>query len=150
MIKIKKFIKICEIKMMIWIKIKISTLKSRIKEYFSLKNWLFHLESVIRKFYIFSIGFNDIYYGNKNIKRFKICIFNCFIVRFIELLFLSFVFSDYMFSLVDIPSFSEHLTLRWLKYFTPLKDSNIQTYTSRFKLKYLINYLINWFEISSK
>ena len=98
-----------------WIESKISILKCWIKEYFLLKNSLEHLENYIKKFYVFSVGFNDIYYGNKNMKRFKICIvnwaFSWFAVGFIS----SFVLSDTMFSLIDVPSISgKHLKLLWL------------------------------------
>ena len=59
-----------------WINNKITDLKCWIKEYFLLKNSLEHLENFIKTYYVFSIGFNYIYYGNKNMKRFKIFIVN--------------------------------------------------------------------------
>ena len=33
--------------------------------FFLLKNSLKHLENFMKTYYVFSIGFNDIYYGNK-------------------------------------------------------------------------------------
>ena len=59
-----------------YIENKISTLKLKIKEYFLLKNSLNHLENFMKKYYVSSIGFDDIYYGNKNMKRFIILIVN--------------------------------------------------------------------------
>ena len=67
----------------IWMKNKIINLKakitSKIKEYFLFENSLYHLFNFIKNFYVFSIGFDDIYYGNKNPKRFKICILYSFV-----------------------------------------------------------------------
>ena len=98
-----------------WIDDKITILKLKIKEYFSLKNSLEHLENFIKKYYVFSIGFNDIYYGNKNMKRFTICIINWVFGWFAMLYFLLFVLSDKMFSLMNVPSISDqHLKLLWV------------------------------------
>ena len=96
----------------IWIENKILNSKRKIKEYFLLKNSLDHLENFIKNFYLLSVGFDDIYYGNKNIKRFKICIANCVIVWLVLIFFLSLVLSDKMFSLMGIPSlFAEKLKM---------------------------------------
>ena len=95
-----------------WIKTKFLNLKSKIKEYFLMKNSLDHLSNILNKFYIFSIGFIDIYYGNKNTKRFKICIAIWAMAWFTGFYLLSFVLSDDMFSLMDIHSISdEHLKM---------------------------------------
>ena len=93
-----------------WIKNKFSILKSKINRYFLLEDSLIHLANVIYKFYIFSIGFNDIYDGIKNPKRFIICIFNCGMVWLIGFYFLSFALFDNMFSLMmDITLFAGQL-----------------------------------------
>ena len=98
-----------------YIKNKISILKCWIKEYFLLENSLEHLENFIKKYYVFSVVFNDIYYGNVNMKRFIIFIVNWAFGWFAVLYFLSFIFSDTMFSLMNVPSFSgERLKLLWL------------------------------------
>ena len=93
----------------------ISTLKCWIKGYFLLKNSLEHLENFIKKYYILPIGFNDIYYGNKNMTRFIIFIINWAFRWFAVGLYLSFILSDKMFSLIDVLSISnEHAKLLWL------------------------------------
>ena len=95
-----------------YIKNKISILKSWIKEYFLLKNSLEHLEYFIKMYYVHSIGFDDIYYGNKNMKRFIICIANLAIGWLTVGYLLSFVLSDEMFSMINIPPISsENLKL---------------------------------------
>ena len=95
-----------------YIENKINSIKCWIKEYFLLKNSLEHLENFIKMFYVSSIGFNDIYYENKNMKRFIICIVNWTFGWFAVGFFLSFVFSDKMFALIDVPSISDqHLKL---------------------------------------
>ena len=76
-----------------------------------MKNSLCHLENVIKKFYISSIGNNDIYYGNKNTKRFVISFVNWIIIWSSLVLFLSLSLSDYLFSQMDISLFSGHLRL---------------------------------------
>ena len=97
-----------------YIKSKISILKLKIKEYFLLKNSLEHLDNFLKKFYVSPIGINDIYYGNKNMKIFIICIVICAFNWFAVGFNLSFVFSEEMFSLIDVPSiFGKHLKLLW-------------------------------------
>ena len=86
------------------LKNKFSILKCWMKEYFLLENSLLHLESFIERYYVLSIGFSDIYYGNENMKRFKICAVNCAFGWFGVFFFLSFIFSENMFSLIDVPS----------------------------------------------
>ena len=93
------------------IKNKFLNLKYKIKEYFLLKNSLDHLANFIKKFYILSVGFDDIYYGIKNHKRLKICIFNCAVIWLATFYFLSYLLSDFMFSLMDISSFTSQLKL---------------------------------------
>ena len=88
---------------------KILNLKSKANEYFILKNSLQHLSNFIKKSYVFSIGFDDIYYGNKNAKQLKISIFILAYLWFTVFYGLSSIFNDYMFSMMDIPLFSGHL-----------------------------------------
>ena len=89
-----------------YFKNKITSLKCWIKEYLLLKNSLEHFENFIKKYCFFSVGFNDIYYGNKNMKRFIICIVNWAFLWFAIGFDLSFVLSDKMFSLIDVLSTS--------------------------------------------
>ena len=55
---------------------KITNLKCWIKKYFLLKNSLEHLENFTKQYCVLSLGFDDIYYGSKNMKRFCIFIVN--------------------------------------------------------------------------
>ena len=45
-----------------------------------MKNLIEILSNAIRKFYIFSVGFDEMYNGIKNPKRFKLCIVFCIIM----------------------------------------------------------------------
>lgn len=71
------------------IKIRLNTIKNRIKqrfnEYFLLENSLGYLNKILKTFFLISIGFNEINYGYKNSKRFKLCIF-VFILLWISLI----------------------------------------------------------------
>ena len=97
-----------------WINNKITSLKLKIKEYFLLENSLEHIENFIKKYYVLPLGFNDIYYGNKDIKRLKIFIINWAFGWFAVGYYLSFIFSDKMFSLIRVPSISDgNLKLLW-------------------------------------
>ena len=58
---------------------------------------------------MFSIGFDDIYYGDKNPKQLKISILVLTYLWLTVLYGLSFILNDYMFSLMDIPLFNGHL-----------------------------------------
>lgn len=92
-----------------FVKVKFLALKYKIKQYFLLENLLDHLANVIKKFHVLSVGFDDIYYGIKNPKKFKICIFNCSIIWLTKFDLLSYLLSDFMFSMLDIPSFTSQL-----------------------------------------
>ena len=59
------------------IKDKIAKIKQKVNEYFLMKNSIGTLSNAIRKFYVASVGFDEIYYGIKNPKRFKLCILLC-------------------------------------------------------------------------
>ena len=89
-----------------YIKNKISILKSRTKEYFSLKNSLEHLENFLLRYCVVSVGLNDIYYGNKNMKRFIICVVSWALNWFGSGILLTLVLSDNLLSLINFPSIS--------------------------------------------
>ena len=59
------------------IKIKI---KRKLIEYFELENSIESLSNIIRKLYILSSGFDEIYHGIKNPKRMKVSKFICIII----------------------------------------------------------------------
>ena len=45
-----------------------------------MENSIKTLSNAMRRFYVLSIGFDEIYYGIKNPKRFKLCILFCIIM----------------------------------------------------------------------
>ena len=89
-----------------WIKNKFSIIKFKVIEYFLLKNSLDHLSNIIKKFYIWTIGFDDIYYENKNSKRLKMSILICIIFWLVGFYLLSIGVCDYIISLMAITLFS--------------------------------------------
>ena len=52
-------------------------LRNHLYDYYQLANSLGHLMKVSKRFYVTSIGFDQIFYGTKNPKRFKICVLTC-------------------------------------------------------------------------
>ena len=84
---------------------------SKIKEYFLFRNSIDRLSNFAIKFYVCSIGIDDIYYGNKHPKRFKICILNCLLVWLSCLSTLTLLLSDQLFSPINIPLFSGQLKI---------------------------------------
>ena len=73
-----------------------------------MKNSIKHLMKLMRKFYVTSIGFDGIYFGSKNPKRFRKCVLICALIwMFIIQLILIFI-SDYLYSLVDNPFLPDH------------------------------------------
>ena len=59
-----------------WFKRKLQNIKLAIKGYFKLDNLINNLENLLTKTYVISMNLDQIYYGTKNPKRFKLCIFN--------------------------------------------------------------------------
>ena len=64
---------------MIKIKNKMIKIKHKVNEYFLMKSSIKTLSNTVRMF-IFSVGFDEIYNGIKNPKRFKLCIIFCIIM----------------------------------------------------------------------
>ena len=77
--------------------------KQKVNEYFLFEKSLTHLMKSLKSFYVFSIGFDDMYFGRKNAKRFKICIFNCIFVWGVSLFQLVITSSNDLWSKFDNP-----------------------------------------------
>ena len=74
-----------------YIKIKQKS-KQEIIKYFLLENSMAHLMNSLKTFYVFSIGFDEIYHEAKNPRRFKVCVVVCayiLVVTLFQLLLIS-------------------------------------------------------------
>lgn len=87
-----------------WIQSKYLELKDKIKQYFLLTNSLNHLENFTKKFYVLSVGFDEIYFRIENPRRFKISVLICAMFWLTKLFVVSLLSSNCMFSMMDIPS----------------------------------------------
>ena len=85
-----------------YIKIKRKS-KQEIINYFLLENSMGHLMNSLKTFYVFSIGFQEIYRGTKNPRRFKMCIFICVYILIVTLFQLLLISSDDLYSRFDGP-----------------------------------------------
>ena len=85
------------------IKDKIAKIKQKVNEYFFMKNSIGTLSNVIRKFYVLSVEFDEIFYGTKNPKRFKLCIIFTIIMWMATFWHFLFIISNKMLSLIDNP-----------------------------------------------
>ena len=94
---------------MIKIKNKIARIKHKVNEYFLMEKSIGILSNTMRRFYIFSVGFDEIYYGIKNSKRFRWCILFCIINWMNAIWHFLFLISDEMWSLIDGPFLPDHL-----------------------------------------
>ena len=102
-VKFPKIFKIIKVK----INNKITKFKQKINDYFLLKNSLEAFSNALKKYYVFSVGFDEIYYKARNPKRFKLCILACimnWIASFYHLIWIS---SDYLWSKTDGPFLPE-------------------------------------------
>lgn len=80
-----------------------ANLKQGLDEYFKFKNSLEDLMDFTKKYYIFSLGFDEMYFGLKNLKRIRINKIICAFHWLITLYHLLLVISDDIFSLIDGP-----------------------------------------------
>ena len=58
---------------------------SKLIDYVKIENSLGYLSNLIKRFYLFSIGFEQIYYGIKNRRRLNICILITILMWFVTL-----------------------------------------------------------------
>ena len=89
-------------------------IRKRIFKYFTLENSLNDLMNYSKRFYVISIGFDQIYYGLKNSMRFKICVLICTFMWLSTLFQLSFVISDHIYSLGHHPNLPNFLRIIYL------------------------------------
>ena len=89
-------------------KYKINNLKLKIHDYFLMENLLNNLMKISVKYFVMSINFNDIYYGNKNPEQLKICVLICILLWLMTFSGISFVLSDELYSFIDCPCFPGH------------------------------------------
>ena len=95
------------------IKDKISEFKNHFKEklieYILIKTSIKAISNAMRKFYIIPIGFDEIYYGIKNPRRFKVCFLLCIYMYVAIIWHFLFIISPELWSLVDNPFLPDHL-----------------------------------------
>ena len=82
---------------------KIVNLKVKIQNYYSFEHSLNYVMKIAVKYYVFSINHNDIYYGRKNPKQFKVYLLIYILSWLTTIYMMSFILSDYMYSLIDSP-----------------------------------------------
>ena len=75
---------------------KINKFKQKFHDYFLMKKTLQAFSDVMKNYYVISVGFNEIYYGIKNPKRFKLCILFCIMHWIVAFYHLVWVTSDYI------------------------------------------------------
>ena len=78
-------------------------MKSKVNEYFLMKNTIDHLSKFINRFYIISVGFDDMFYGIKNSERFKASILTYLSLLMAAFASFGFSMSDGLYSLIDNP-----------------------------------------------
>ena len=88
----------------------IRKLKNKVNEFFFMSNSLNRLMKSLKRYYVTSVTFEDIYYEIKNPKRFKICVLNCIMFWMVTLLMSLFLISDKLYSLIDGPFLPRHFT----------------------------------------
>ena len=82
--------------------------KSRRDHYFQLSNSLDHLMKTSKRFYVTSIGFDQIFYGTKNPKRFWICLLTCIYCWLVIIGQIILISNDEIYSKFDGPFVPEH------------------------------------------
>ena len=97
--------KVSKIKIYFKTKVKIT---KRINDCFSMKNSMNNLNKFVKKSYLCSIGFDEIYFGMKNSKRFIITILSCITIWMVTLYYLLLIVSDDLWSTIDGPFLPEH------------------------------------------
>ena len=86
-----------------WFKNKIQKIKVKIIEHFKIENLFYNLVDLFKFSLIISIGIDEIYFGTKNPKRFKLCVLNHILNLFVCLCHFSPLINDYMYSLIKNP-----------------------------------------------
>ena len=86
---------------------KIKDFNESVNEYFTLQNSLEYLNKFLKTFYIYSVGFDDMYYGFRNPKRLRISVVICSLLWLVTLYHLLLVTSDDVYSLINGPFLPE-------------------------------------------
>ena len=86
-----------------WFKDNIEKVKVKLKKHFGIENLVNHLFGLLKICLIISIGIDDINFGTKNPKRFKLCILNYILSLAVCGLHFAFLTSNYIFSLIENP-----------------------------------------------
>ena len=83
-----------------WFRNKFKKIKDKIKHHFEIKNLMEICSNLMTKSYIFSIGFNDMYFNKKIPKKFKLCLINCVFSWIISFTHLLILISDELYTLI--------------------------------------------------
>ena len=102
-------IKVSKIK--IYFKTNVKKITKKINDCFSMKNSINNLNKFVKKFYLCSIGFDEIYFGMKNSKRFVITILSCIMIWMATLYHLLLIVSDDLWSTIDGPFLPENFRI---------------------------------------
>ena len=90
------------------IKNKVNQYKQKVSEYFLLRSSNETLSKTATRFCVSSIGLDDIYYGIKHPKRFKLCIFICILMWLTTFWHISFITENHLFKLIYSPFLPDH------------------------------------------
>ena len=96
-----------------FIKNRINQYKQKLSEYFLFKNSIESLSKTIRKFYVASIGIDDIYNDIKRPKKFKLCILICILMWLTTFWHILIIISNDLFELIYSP-FLADFTRTWI------------------------------------
>lgn len=79
------------------------SVNNRRVNYIDLANSLGHLMKISKRFCITSIGFDEIFYGSKNPRRFKFCVFTCVYCWFVVIQMFVHISNDKIYSKLNGP-----------------------------------------------
>ena len=85
--------------------------KNKIQEYFRMENSMKKLITISRRYYVSSIGFDDIYLGIWNKKRIVVNIMFCLMMWMMTLYHLLLTISDKLYSIIDGPFLPQHFRI---------------------------------------
>ena len=80
-----------------------ASLSNQRDNFFELRNSLDHLAKISKRFYVISVGFEEIFYGYKNSRRFKLCVLSCIYCWLYIIGQIVFISNDKIYSQFDGP-----------------------------------------------
>lgn len=83
------------------LKSKVTNFKQGLNSFFSFENTINNLAKFLKRFYIYSVGFDDMYYGFRNPRTLKIVIIICVMLWIVTGYHLLLVTSDHVYGLID-------------------------------------------------